>query len=338
MQSSTLLSEFEAAQDVKISPTLLRWFTSYAAKDDGRKLKFTIKEGVYYYEKKELLEFNTYLHMPWAKPAKGTRPTIPTGIATEIKTESHYRCPICNTNIGELAHIKPVSKTFDNHPHNLIFLCPNHHTVYDFGFRYSNITEEDILIHKKAIQNFQALCWGLQSEIVFTYLSLINIIGRVKEFETILLNSNSQDEFENILKSILSKIDKLKSKKDKNPEIDKLIASVSIKENPDSRQFAYSFLTVRNDIKTVYQTNTDLIVCPLCNTKGFTSFLDTCPVCVGEGFINKDIEVDISIYELEDCPLCDGKGQTKDFEVCPACNGDGQLTKQQVDMTDFDAY
>jgi hypothetical protein len=338
MTSSTLISEFEAAQEIKISPTLLRWFTSYAPKQDGRKLNFTNKDGVYYYDKKELLDFNAFLHLPWAKPAKGTRPTIPAGIEMEIKTESHYRCPLCNTNIGELAHIKPVSKTFDNHPHNLIFLCPNHHTVYDFGYKYDNISEDEILTHKKAIQSFQSLTWGLQSKIVVTYLSLINKIGRVKELETTLFNCNLEVDFEKILVSILDKIDTLKTENNEDEKIEKLIKSVIPKDKTNTSQTAYSFLSIRDEIKSEYKQDTNLTECPLCNSKGYTNEFDTCPVCVGEGYIDKYLDLDISIYEFENCLLCDGKGWTSDFENCPPCNGNGKLTKEQIDDIDFSVY
>ncbi|TDX02176.1 zinc finger domain-containing protein [Dinghuibacter silviterrae] len=338
MRSSNLISEFEAAQEVKISPTLLRWFTSYAAKDDGRKLMFEIRDGLYYYDKKELLDFSSYLHLPWAKPPRGTRPSIPAGIITEIKTESHYRCPICNTNMGELAHIKPVSKTFDNHPHNLIYLCPNHHTAYDFGARYANISEEEVLLHKKALQNFQSISWGLQGQIINTYLSLINAIGRVKELEHLLLNASTEAEFDSLLQAILAKIDKLKSTKNVNPKIDQLIESVKVDRNEKSPKEAYLFLSVKEEIEKEYQQDKGLIKCPLCNSRGYTDLFDICPVCVGDGYINKKREVDISIYEIENCPLCKGRGQTNEFETCPPCHGQGKLTKEQIEIIDFSIY
>ena len=52
-----LLSEYEAAKLVKISPLLLKWFTSYAPKGDGKKLAFEDKDGIYHYRKSVLLDF-----------------------------------------------------------------------------------------------------------------------------------------------------------------------------------------------------------------------------------------------------------------------------------------
>ena len=42
-----------------------------------------------------------------------------------------------------MAHIEAVAETLNNSSDNLIFLCPNHHTKYDLGFKpSSNITLE----------------------------------------------------------------------------------------------------------------------------------------------------------------------------------------------------
>lgn len=332
-----LLSEFDAAQLVKISPTLLRWFTTYAAKDDGRKLKCTKTDGIYYYEEEELLDFNTYLHLPWKKPTNGQRPTVPAGITNEIKTESHYRCPICNTNAGEVAHIKPVSKTLDNHPHNLIYLCPNHHTLYDFGYKVNNIEETDIIIHKNAIQSFQSARWSLQSQTVFGYLSLIHTIGRIKELESVLLNVDSQPEFEKLLSSILDKF-KLLTKNKPSSNINKIIESATPANSSSSSETAYSLLSVKEEIESEYRSNNQVIPCPVCQRKGFTSLYDTCPACAGEGYIDKDITIDFSAFIEQDCPLCNGKGRTDYFDVCPPCGGEGRITKERVDSTDFSDY
>ena len=338
MQSIDLISEFDAAQEVQMSPILLRWFTSYSAKGDGRKLKFTIKDGVYFYEKIDLFDFNTYLNLPWKKPSDGSRPPIPTGIATEVKTESHYRCPLCNTNVGELAHIKPVSKSFSNHPHNLIFLCPTHHTVYDFGFKYKNVTKKDILIHKRALQSFQSLLWGLQNKIVYSYLSLVNIIGRAKDLEKILSKATTEAEFEKLFESILKKMD---SKKKDNPKADgiaKIIDTVDTSVKSTSKQVAYSYLSLKEKLKEENELDKNLVACKLCATRGFTEDFDICPACHGEGYVNKDNDINYSQYEFQECPLCKGKGETENFETCPPCNGDGRLTKEQIDNIDFSLY
>jgi len=42
-----------------------------------------------------------------------------------------------------VADVEAVAETLNNGPDSLIFLCPNHHTIYDFGYKpSSNITLE----------------------------------------------------------------------------------------------------------------------------------------------------------------------------------------------------
>lgn len=74
MEKEGQISEFEAAQLIKLSPTLLRWCTSYAPKGDSVKLNYKIIDGTYYFDKKELIEFNSHLNMPWSKKKDGKRP------------------------------------------------------------------------------------------------------------------------------------------------------------------------------------------------------------------------------------------------------------------------
>ena len=87
-----------------------------------------------------------YLNQPWPLPENGKRPSIPNLIKEDIKRESHYSCAICgHMDNGEVAHIEPVSETLNNSPDNLIFLCPNHHTKYDYGYTLKgNITIEEV--------------------------------------------------------------------------------------------------------------------------------------------------------------------------------------------------
>lgn len=57
------------------------------------------------------------------------------------KHKVEKKCKICNFDIAvEVAHIKPISKFKEtalmeevNSMNNLIYLCPNHHTMFDMG-------------------------------------------------------------------------------------------------------------------------------------------------------------------------------------------------------------
>ena len=116
-----------------MSPNLLEWFISYSPKfNEKRKLSYADrKDQILYFDKHELLEFDKYLSMPWPTKKKDQRPNVPSGIEHEIKSESKFRCVICNHSSGNIAHIDPVYNSKNNHPHNLIYLCPNCHELYD---------------------------------------------------------------------------------------------------------------------------------------------------------------------------------------------------------------
>lgn len=66
-------------------------------------------------------------------------------IANKIKLIYEYRCQICNIQIktpggyySEGAHIRPLGKPHDGEDKisNLLCLCPNHHTMLDYGSIY----------------------------------------------------------------------------------------------------------------------------------------------------------------------------------------------------------
>jgi hypothetical protein len=334
------ISEFQAALRVKLSPFLLRWFTQYSPKNDKVKLSFEEKDGIYYFDEDELDNFNVYLNSPWPKPSKGTRPTIPAGIKHEIMHEAFHCCPICRTNAGELAHIEPVVKTLNNHPNNLIYLCPNHHTVYDYGHKYNNVSKEDVLTYKKALLTFQTSQWKLQGNVIDSYISAINMIGRIKEIESEILKCVNSKEFEKLFEQILNKIEKLKPHNEKASLTTEIIESINKQEYTTNKEKAYTFVGARSQIVETIKKESHLDDCPLCNGKGSTDYYDICPACHGEGLLSsKQIQnIDFNKYDLVNCPLCEGKGHTSHYDPCPPCGGDGVLSKEQIQNIDFDKY
>jgi hypothetical protein len=71
-----------------------------------------------------------------------TRVVRDTQLSKDIKRKYDYSCQICglviktNTKSGkyaEAAHIKPLEKDGDDKENNIICLCPNHHTMLDYG-------------------------------------------------------------------------------------------------------------------------------------------------------------------------------------------------------------
>lgn len=334
------ITEFEGAVFVKMSPDLLRWCTIYAPKNDGVKLKYEEKDGVYYYSKKGLGKFSVHLQSPWAKPTNGARPTIPLGIKTEIKKEAEHRCPVCRTNAGELAHIDPVSLTFNNHPHNLIYLCPNHHTYYDYGHKYNNVEKQEIKDYKKSLLNFQITQWKLQGNIINSYMSAINIIGRIKEIEVEILKILTPLEFDNFFLKVIDKIDSI-NKSDQNvSEATNLVTKLGSKTFKSNKDKAYSFFENKPKLLTIIKENNHSINCPLCKGNGYTRYFDTCPPCAGEGILSEEqiSNIDFDQYNIENCPLCIGNGCTDHFDTCPPCAGEGKLSKEQISNIDFDQY
>jgi hypothetical protein len=120
---------------------------------EKRLLVCTEKDGVKWFARDELEAYRVWLRLPWPRKDGEQRPHLPTYIKKEIMRESHLRCAICgDMNNGEVAHIDGVASTMDNSPFNLIFLCPNHHTQYDYGYKASSNVSREELLAAKAIK------------------------------------------------------------------------------------------------------------------------------------------------------------------------------------------
>ena len=134
---SKILNEYEAAATLSISPELLKYCASHTVKSGHtRKLVGTKNaNGLFSFEEDELLSYDKYLREEWPSSMPGERPHLPDAFKTEIRTEACGECAIClaNGNSCEAAHIAAVHKSKSHHPHNLIWLCANHHTKFDKG-------------------------------------------------------------------------------------------------------------------------------------------------------------------------------------------------------------
>lgn len=71
-----------------------------------------------------------------------TRVVRDTKLSKEIKEKYDYKCQICQLSIdtttaagkyAEAAHIRPIEYNGDDQRDNIICLCPNHHTMLDYG-------------------------------------------------------------------------------------------------------------------------------------------------------------------------------------------------------------
>jgi hypothetical protein len=134
----------EAAHKLRMSVELVRWFTRYSPKGDGRKLR---RNADGRFDEDELEAFDAYLWESWPDKYPGS------GILRELQLESRGRCGHCKDacDVRETAHIDRLNEELKHHcqhPHNLIELCRNCHGRYD---TLKTITNETVRHCKKQL-------------------------------------------------------------------------------------------------------------------------------------------------------------------------------------------
>ncbi len=313
-----LINEYEAALRFDLSPTLLRWITSNGVVDKI-KISYEERNEVYYYDQNELARLNQKMEGKWPKTTKGKRPNIPEGIKREIKHEARSSCPVCNKSHGEIAHVDCVSATHCNHPKNLIFLCPDHHTEYDNARIPTNIDRDEVLILKEGLKIFQRQIWKIQGNTIKSCLAGLNSAKSLLSIHEIIRSVIPEAEFKEALEKIA--------------ESTEGISGTNIaRDNFRNSDF------INTEITSYIAKNQENI-CPLCSGQGATSFYDSCPVCLGDGEViggNKE-PIDLSIYMLVDCRLCGGSGAHNNID-CPACGCKGQVSQHFFDYHDWSMY
>ena len=332
-----LLNEYEAAILLKMSPNLLKWFTSYAPKyQDNRKLKCVNRDGDLFYSPKDLLEFDQFLSEPWPSKARVARPNVPSGIEEEIKSESNFRCAICDHTQGTIAHIDPIYNSKNNHPHNLIYLCPNCHALYD---KKKGLTRKQIQNLKDDILQTKLVIWK-------SYTSLLDSIScLIKELETVsTYDFNNKNLKEQMICELLDEINKHVAKEfNDHPRDIKKHEKHKTYENyknnlreilSENRDVVQKVINERN----AYIVKSDEAECPLCEGSGVHNDWP-CPVCRGVGTVDQRAldHIDLSPYEQEECPLCEGSGDHNDWR-CPICRGVGTVDQRALDHIDLSLY
>jgi len=342
----TLLNEYMAAATVGLSPTLLRWLSTYAPKSGtARKLAVAKKEkDTLFFEESELLSFNEWLKLPWPHET-GERPRIPNGIREEIRAEANGACAICQANADtcEAAHLEPVSKTKCNHPENLLWLCSNHHTAYDGGlFGPAEEDAEFVKAFKVALHRHKRMLWLLQSEVSQKlFLCLVDCDRLAKELQRARTPTQVK-AVKAIARNALELLPTLTPTSRKDPAF-AAYAAIStrisaLKETPEKTTPISVQLKEAQDIKADYVDALGYIACPLCNATGSYEGSD-CPVCHGDCEIEEKIAdtVDIALYEYTDCPLCEGHGQF-DGDDCPECGAEGRMWRRDAEHVDVGQY
>ena len=346
------LSEIESAIYMRMSPSLLVHFTKHAVKyKESTKLLCVEDDGGRWYEKKALDDFNAYLRQPWPKAPKAQRPKLPGKIRDEIMLEAAAVCPICGfESAGEAAHLESVSASHSHHPENLLWLCPNHHTVIDDVAQLSNVkvhvakAMKEVLVDRKLrlLRHEYALDKGI--------LDLIRLVENATEM---LANAKLKEAHGGIealasidLKGLTSAAkaeSEAKSDQDdeKSASLKTLAKKISTSAAKASVKDASSLADLKEEAgeaRAEYLAATGRIICPLCHGRGHHDHMD-CPVCQCEGTIAKEDEdkVDLADFELVDCPVCKGSSRLRG-DTCPACVGDARMERRYADRIDADKY
>lgn len=339
---SNLLNQYQAAALLCMSPELLRHLTSHQVKwKDKRRLAIAKEvDGVLFFEEAELRAYDDWLKAPW--PAKDNkRPTLPDAIREEIRLEANLECALCKSSgeAGEAAHIDPVHTSRSNHPHNLIWLCANHHTKFDNGCIGPKGTSNKFITSLKlGLQHFKRAAWLGQAEVgrqIAATLSLCDVIRKQLE------SAKTEVEVaagEQIAKKALALLPKLASQstsvavQSTLQRMSKELAAGKAKSGTSTKKQ----LATAASYETEFLEKSGLVRCPLCKGSKTHNGYD-CPVCAGDGAVSQNLDVDLAEFERIDCQLCEGGGRHSGDD-CPACGGDGQLERRISDRIDFSLY
>lgn len=343
----TQLSEIEAALRLSMSPELLEYFTATPAKaKDPRKLKCDEVNGQRRYYADELDAYDAYLAEPWPKSGKASRPHMPEKLRLEIKLEAHCGCAICgySTN-GEAAHIEPVAKTLSHHPKNLIWLCPNHHSEFDLGFRPRDVDLPTVRAVKKQLVNRRRRLWQME---LAASTPLLQIIAQVEEMKAFLATAeytlahgpasafmidditNLQATAAKVVSADASKIALAAAPLTKLAQ--KIVAIAPTAASADE------VVETASKARDVYLEEIGHITCPVCTGDGSYDG-DTCPACDGEGSVDevRTRYVDWSEFYLVACPLCEGEGRHAGA-TCPACDGERKMQRRYAEQVEVRGY
>lgn len=325
--ADSVLNIFRAAALLRMSPELLKWFTRYAPKSgEVKKLEYDLDgNGELVFKQGSLWEFNQYLVQPWPCK-KGSRPNIPLGIRTEIKSESQFRCILCGHSNAEFAHVDSVHNSMNNHPHNLIYLCPNCHDQYD---NKKTINHRDVLAAKNAILTLRGAVWRAQSDLLDGMWALIRQIehfadGRLAPFYSSLYPLLVEMATNAIREKVASP--------------DKYALDSGLAERLATACNSKDKVSALSDHRQAYVNASGLTDCPLCKGTGSHNNWE-CPVCRGIGTTSTSIlpEIDLSAFEQNECPLCHGSGSHNNWE-CPVCRGVGTVDNRDIHDIDLSYF
>lgn len=336
---NNLLNEYQAAALIGISPELLRYLANHQVKwKDNRKLIVAKNvDGTLFFEEDELKSYDNWLRAPW--PAKDNkRPGLPDAIREEIKLEANLECALCKSSgeAGEAAHIDPVATSRSNHPHNLIWLCANHHTKFDNGcFGPKGADNEVVAALKQALHHFKRISWQGQAEVCKQIASTLSLCGMMQKQLKHATKKVEVDAVERIAKEALDLLPRLASRsalKAVQPTLNQLTEQLIAGRTKVGSSTSEQLVTAAS-FEAEFLLQSGLVRCPLCKGSKNHNGYD-CPICLGDGAVDKAMKVDLSEFQLEACNLCEGTGHYDD-EECPVCGGEGELERRFAERVDL---
>ena len=347
-----LVTPIEAAMKIGISTELLEYFRiKCPKKGQTRLLKSEVQDGMTVYDEAELLNYQKYLNEPWPH-TKGKRPSIPEAIMRDVREECHLCCAVCgDANNGEVAHIVAVAESLNNSPDNLIFLCPNHHTQYDLGFKpKNNVTPETIqaakLIKRESrirVLRYEANATKLLHHVCTTLKEILQKLteGLSGEMVTVY-DTEARDlvrSVPDLLKAAeessradlpLTSVDKLLARY--APSLGKAALGVNGRSQPSQVRSAAQGIINSIGLAMI---DLDEVDCPHCGGRGLIGLVgDFCQFCHGDMVVSKEQAdtYDRTSIDEEACPRCGGRGVTGfNGDLCAFCNGSCFMSRAEAE-------
>ena len=301
-----LLNEIEAAMRMGISVDLLRYFTKHCPKQGETRLLATQTLGDQtLYEQKEIDEYRRYLNKPWPHE-KGKRPALPDPIKQDIKLEAHLWCAVCgNPNSNEVAHIEAVADTLNNSPENLIYLCPNHHSAYDLGFKPSSNVNMDAIRAAKVIKResrqrmmrFEANASKLLHSVIATLEKLVSAAIETKSADLASVMETETRQLLSALPTLLKEAETAAAKDSDFTSVDKAVSRfaptigkylIGLTPQSNESQVRTAASSVVQSVNTAL-AELDEVECPHCGGRGLLGLVgDFCNFCHGDQVVTHE--------------------------------------------------
>jgi len=217
-----------------------------------------------------------------------------------------------------------VHQSLNNHPHNLIYLCPTCHDKYD---NKHLITRDEISGIKKEVLRVRMSIWRSQAGLLKSVYSLISVLRNLSEN----ISSNSFAILSELENDLFVEIkEKLNLKQLEGVEA--VSKRLPVKPTDD---FSEEELF---DASEKALEDSGAAECPLCEGSGSHNNWN-CPICEGAGTVDAQCieDIDLSDFKQVECPLCEGSGSHKDYD-CPVCQGARTIDARDIGELDLSQY